>query len=133
MAKQVLCLSEAGWRGMRRLSLTLDKLGIPCEVWINDCPPREIRKIVESKIFIRNYFFPRKVYGAALYLLTTLRASFFAAIVAEKKRTLAVLKRFEPFFKIPIYRLEEIDNGFRLFRDGKEIDDPERVFGGKIR
>ncbi|MBI4431297.1 MAG: hypothetical protein HY587_06270 [Candidatus Omnitrophica bacterium] len=129
MRKQVICFSEAGWRGMRRFNLLLNRLGIPSFICVNVRPPENVRRLIESKPLILNYFLPRKLSRPLSYLIFILRAvtGQVSGIVVEKNRTLSALAFVYRPFKIPVLFLEEIDNGFRLFKDGTEISNPDTV------
>ena len=129
MHKQVLCLSEAGWRGIRRFSLLLNRLQIPSLVFINARPSHDVRAMVEEKPCVVNFFFPRKVFRIFSYffLLRRLLTGKVSGIVVEKQRTLKTFAPFASVFRVPLLVLEEIDNGFRLFKDGVEVKNPDTV------
>ena len=128
-SKQVLCLSEAGWRGIRRFSLLPNRLQIPSLVFINARPPHDVRALVEDKPCIVNFFFPRKLFRITSYLILLRRLLIgkISGIVVEKQKTLQSLSPFASVFRVPIFVLEEIDNGFHLFKDGVEVKNPDTV------
>ena len=129
MHKQVLCLSEAGWRGIRRFSLLLNRLQIPSLVLINARPSHNVRAMVEEMPCVVNFFFPRKVFRifSYVFLLGRLLTGKVSGIVVEKQKTLRMLSPLASVFRVPLLVLEEIDNGFRLFKDGVEIKNPDTV------
>ena len=127
MAKRIICISEAGWRGIRRLSLLLNELRIANTVWINARPSGEVRGAVWPKLYVRNYFIPRLIFRVVIFgaIFFQLCLGRVRAIVVVRDKTLKLLGPPARLARVPIYVLEEVDHGFKLYRDGNLIARPE--------
>jgi hypothetical protein len=109
--KEIIILSERGWRGARTCALEAAKSGVKCRVYIKGRPSKEVREFVPKHPEIVNIFIPRVLFFAYFSVAIFIRQfiSNIGIVVVERKRAYKIMSRF-PFFISKILWIKELND-----------------------
>ena len=116
--KRIIIISEAGWQGVRQLSIELSKHGIAATILIKGKLNRDEVNMITKYKGIKNIFIPQKLFMVIMLMRVLSSVIFLKPVVifSTKEKTEKTLLGLGKYFKnIYLLRLRESKNYFNVF------------------